>query len=156
MSLDNIRVSDQAREQLIRLKRHTGISQWNILCRWAFCTSLADATPPANVRIVTDSPIEMTWKVFGGQYQEVYLALLKQRCKDDGLDTDEEALAQQLRLHLHRGIGTLAGSRSLRSISDLTVRGLRDLDMEASDDRSPPPQDGDSSNRLVTAAETSP
>jgi hypothetical protein len=26
--------------QLIRLKTRTGITQWNILCRWAFCLSL--------------------------------------------------------------------------------------------------------------------
>lgn len=146
MSLDTIRLSDQAREQLIRLKRYTGIGQWNILCRWAFCTSVADSTPPANVRIVTDSPIEMTWKVFGGQHHEIYLALLKQRCLDDALDTDEETLSQQLRLHLHRGIGALAGSRALRTISDLAARGLRGLDLEVPDDRSAPAQDGDSTS----------
>ena len=42
MSLKQIRLSSQAKEQLIRLKTRTGIQQWNILCRWAFCLSLAE------------------------------------------------------------------------------------------------------------------
>ena len=31
--LDNIRLSQKAKDQLIRLKRHTGIEHWNVLCR---------------------------------------------------------------------------------------------------------------------------
>ena len=41
----------QAKEQLIRLKTRTGIPQWNILCRWAFCLSLAEPTPPTPIEI---------------------------------------------------------------------------------------------------------
>jgi DNA sulfur modification protein DndE len=36
MSLKQFRLSAQAKEQLIRLKTRTGITQWNVLCRWAF------------------------------------------------------------------------------------------------------------------------
>lgn len=81
MSLDHIRLSNQAKEQLIRLKRSTGIKNWNVLSRWAFCASLADKTPPGGSKIATDSSVEMSWKVFGGEYQDVYLALLKERCE---------------------------------------------------------------------------
>ena len=47
MSIKQVRLSTQAREQLIRLKTRTGIPHWNVLCRWAFCLSLRQATPPA-------------------------------------------------------------------------------------------------------------
>ena len=80
MSLEHIRVSKQAREQLIRLKRFTGIEHWNVLCRWAFCRSLAEPSVPPPARIVTDSNVEMSWRVFGGRQHEIYLALLKERC----------------------------------------------------------------------------
>jgi DNA sulfur modification protein DndE len=41
MLIDSVRVSKQARDQLITLRRRTGIENWNVVCRWAFCASLA-------------------------------------------------------------------------------------------------------------------
>ncbi len=119
MSLKQIRLSAQAKEQLIRLKMKTGIGQWNILCRWAFCLSLRQPSPPALVEVPADSNVEMTWQVFGGEAQELYLALLKERCTRDGLGTTEEELARWFRLHLHRGIAYLATPNTLRTIADL-------------------------------------
>src|SRR5437764_14902609 len=119
MSIKQIRLSGQGRDQLIRLKRRTGITQWNILCRWAFCLSLRQGTPPTPIEVPADSNVEMSWQVFGGECQELYLALLKERCERDGLGTSEEVLGRQLRLHLHRGIGYLAAPQSIRSIGDL-------------------------------------
>jgi DNA sulfur modification protein DndE len=122
MTLDHIRVSEHARDQLMRLKRPTGIQHWNVLCRWAFCVSLSDPSVPTPAKIPSDSSVEMTWKVFGGAYDEIYMALLKERCKDDGLGTSDEVIATQFRLHLHRGIGILAADRRLRNIGDLVRR----------------------------------
>lgn len=122
MSLEHIRLSTQAKEQLIRLKRATGVKTWNTLCRWAFCISLADASMPTEKKIPTDSSVEMSWKVFGGAYQDIYLALLKQRCKRDRLDTSSETLAEQFKLHLHRGIAQLSGDRNIKTIASLLAR----------------------------------
>ncbi len=61
----------------------------------------------------------MSWHVFGGDAHEIYLALLKERCAQDGLGTSDEVLARQFRLHLHRGISYLATPRTIGSISDL-------------------------------------
>jgi DNA sulfur modification protein DndE len=119
MSIKQIKLSAQAREQLIRLKTRTGIGQWNILCRWAFCLSLRQPTPPTPVEIDSNSNVEMTWHVFAGEAHELYMALLKERCSRDGLETSEEVLARQFRLHLHRGIGYLATPQAIRSVSDL-------------------------------------
>ena len=119
MSVKQIRLSTHAKEQLIRLKTRTGISQWNILCRWAFCLSLSEPTPPTPIEIPADSNVEMTWTVFGGEWHELYLALLKERCVRDGLETSPETLNRQLRLHVHRGIGYLATPNKIRSVGDL-------------------------------------
>lgn len=115
--IEHIRLSQQAKDQLLKLKRKTGIQHWNTLCRWAFCISLAEPSVPAPAKHPSDSSVEMTWKVFGGAYAETYLALLKQRCWQDGLGEVDEVLAQQFRLHLHRGIGYLAAERQLTNIS---------------------------------------
>ena len=119
MTIDNIRVTQQARDQLITLKRRTGIGQWNVLCRWALCRSLAEPATPPNVKLVLDSNVEMTWRTFAGDQGEVYWALLRMRAHRDGLGMDEETLAQQFRLHLHRGIGYLVGDSSLKDLTAL-------------------------------------
>lgn len=96
--IDRIRISQNAREQLLKLKRSTHIENWNVLCRWALCKSLAEPTPPSIINIVTDSNVEMTWQVFAGNLSDILIVALKQRCHNDGLDTDKETLATQLRL----------------------------------------------------------
>lgn len=117
--IDRIRISQNAREQLLKLKRATHIENWNVLCRWALCKSLAEPTPPSIINIVTDSNVEMTWQVFAGNLSDILIVALKQRCYNDGLSTDKETLATQFRLHLHRGIGYLAGDRNIKRLEDL-------------------------------------
>lgn len=120
MIVENIRLSQQAKEQLVQLKRHTGITQWNILCRWALCLSLAEKKIPQDKDIQLDSSVEMTWKTFGGARHELYTAAVKQRCKNDGISLTEKNLQKYFRLHLHRGISYLASPNMVRSIEDLT------------------------------------
>lgn len=117
--IEHIKLSQQARDQLVKLKRATKIEHWNILCRWAFCVSMAEASVPLPLKIPADSSVEMSWKIFAGQYQDVYLALLKERCLQDRLGSDDETLATQFRLHLHRGIGYLASDKRITTITAL-------------------------------------
>ena len=119
--IERIRLSQTAKDRLTKLKRNTKIEQWNILCRWALCLSLAEASKPSLVNIPADSNVEMTWNVFGGEIADVLLIALKQRCHQDGLDTDKETLKQQLRSHLHRGIGYLAGDSDLNVVLSVWV-----------------------------------
>lgn len=119
MPIEHIRISQQAKEHLIKLKRYTGIEHWNVLCRWAFCLSMAEPTIPSDIKIPADSNVEMTWKVFGGEHHELLAVLLKERCLQDHLESDEETLAYQFRLHLHRGIAYLAGDPNLKNIQNL-------------------------------------
>lgn len=119
-NLENVRLSNDAKNRLISLKRKTGISQWNILCRWAFLLSLSEKNRPPQTDIVTDSNVEMSWRTFTGSgNEELFIALIKMRCLRDNLPIDDVTLAQQFKLHLHRGIGYLATSEKIKSLSDL-------------------------------------
>jgi len=122
--IERVRLAQTAEEQLIKLKRSTKIKQWNILCRWAFCRSLAEPSVPSPVPIKTDSAVEIAWNVFGGEIADILLIALKQRCHQDGLDTESETLKQQFTLHLHRGIGYLAGDNNIQQIEDLVAFSL--------------------------------
>jgi DNA sulfur modification protein DndE len=117
--VDRVRISQAAKDQLIKLKRVTKIDQWNILCRWALCQSLAESSLPSPVAIPTDSNVEMTWQVFGGAISDLLIIALRQRCSNDGLGVHSEVLAAQFRLHLHRGIGYLSASSRIKSMEQL-------------------------------------
>lgn len=79
--IETVKVSEKARIQLITLKKRTGIQNWNVLCRWAFCLSLKEETPLPNETIITDSSVEMTWRTFTGGEENLYLNLLMYRAK---------------------------------------------------------------------------
>lgn len=117
--VDRIKLSQTAKDQLLKLKRTTKIDQWNILCRWALCCSLAESTPPSPVYLPADSNLEMTWQVFGGAIADLLLIALKQRCHNDGLPVDKETLATQFRLHLHRGIAYLVSDPTIKRTDHL-------------------------------------
>ena len=119
--IERVRISQTAEDQLIKLKRSTKIKQWNVLCRWALCRSLAESSVPSPVPIKTDSSVEIAWNVFGGEIADILLIALKQRCYQDGLGTDLDTLKQQFTLHLHRGIGYLAGDTNIKHIEDLVM-----------------------------------
>ncbi|MCY4211964.1 MAG: DNA sulfur modification protein DndE [Gammaproteobacteria bacterium] len=119
-SLENIRLSNETKDRLSNLKRKTGLSQWNILCRWAFCLSIAEKSLPQQVDIVTDSNVEMSWRTFAGAgNEELLMALLKVRCLQDDLPIDGQTLVKQFKLHLHRGVGYLSTTGKIKSLSDL-------------------------------------
>lgn len=117
--IERIRLSQSGKDQLLKLRRFTKIDQWNIICRWGFCRSLAEPSMPSPVPIPADSNVELTWDVFGGEMADILIIALKQRCYNDKLGTDKETLAKQFRLHLHRGIGYLAGDPNIKKIEDL-------------------------------------
>ncbi len=124
MTIEHIKLSEQAKDQLVKLKRWTGIKNWNVLCRWGFCVSLREPTAPQIAKIPADSSVEMTWKVFGGVHADIYWALLVDRCRRDGIETTPENLNLVFRQHVHRGIAYLAADRSIRSIAHLVERSL--------------------------------
>ena len=123
--VDAVRVDERAKIQLMTLKRRTGVKNWNVLCRWALCASLAEPSVPADQEIGTLSNVEMSWSTFGGPSADVYAAIIQARCEVDGIPQTPEALAKQFRLHLHRGITYLVGTEDTKTLSGLIALALR-------------------------------
>src|SRR5687767_7062495 len=98
MLIDNIRLGQQSRDQLIRLKRITGIENWNVLCRWAFCLSIADKNTPPRIKGGGDTAVDISWKTFAGEHADVYAALLIQRAHDESMSPSREVLSEMARI----------------------------------------------------------
>lgn len=81
--------------------------------------SIAEPALPSTVELGPDSNVEMSWQVFGGEYQELYEALIVARCLQDELDITPEIINKQFRLHVHRGITYLLASNYIRSLEAL-------------------------------------
>lgn len=125
MLSERIHISERGRRELIVLKRRTGMSQWNHLCRWALCVSLADPNPPPEVDLETLSSVEMSWQTFAGADADIYRAMLLVRCRRDGVALTPEAVGRALHLHLHRGITRLYGAPNVRSMADFVEAARR-------------------------------
>ena len=126
MIVKQVRLSQRSKEKLSRLKGKTGIKNWNILCRWALCYSLSEKTIPTDVQIPTDSNLEMSWYTFGGEYSELYDALIRAWCIEMGLPTDEETLSKYFHLNLERGIAHLSGTGFIKSLDDLIALSVKE------------------------------
>jgi DNA sulfur modification protein DndE len=122
--LENIRVSARSREILINLKRKTGIANWNIICRWALCDSLANPNRPVTATGLTESNIEMSWETFAGDYSEILLAIFYKRAYQDGISGGRHEDAKYFKSHLERGISQLQNAKTLR---DLLAKSLTRL-----------------------------
>ena len=110
--IETVRLSDKARQQLINIKKRTGIPNWNVICRWAFTTSLAEDSKILDENIIANSNIEMQWKTFTGGNEKLYMALLLTKAKIDKWPTDNDSISTYFKLHLHRGISYLNGKNA--------------------------------------------
>jgi DNA sulfur modification protein DndE len=117
-SIETIRLGADTKIQLSTLKRRTDIENWNVLCRWAFCLSLADRVSIRERSERGGGAIEMSWKTFAGEYDEIFRLLLVDRCQRDHGCTDRETMSKVLRQHIARGAARLVSRRSMKSISD--------------------------------------
>ena len=117
--VEHIRLSKQARDQLITLKRHTGIRHWNVLCRWAYCLSIAEPSAPPLTKMSGDLGVEIAWPVFAGEHSEALLCLLKWRCHKDEIPMNETSCSTYLRCHIQRGLSYLTADKRIRNIGSL-------------------------------------
>ena len=115
MIVKHFKLSQPEKDRLIRIKAKTGLQNWNVLCRWALCWSLAEPSIPG---------VEMDWSTFAGEYSEIYEAIIRQRCVNDSLGDDEKTLAKYFRLHLNRGINHYSTRDVLKNCSDLLKSAL--------------------------------
>lgn len=119
MILRQIKLSQQERFKLIKIKSRTGIETWNVICRWALCLSLMDESIPYGPDVPSDSSLEMSWATFGGENQEIYDALFRERCRKDGIENDPVAIGKYFRLHLQRGINALAAKTGPNNVMEM-------------------------------------
>lgn len=119
MIVKQIRLSNRAKERLSRLKGKTGIKNWNVLCRWAYCYSLKENTIPTPENIDADSNVEMSWYTFAGEYSDLYEALIIVWCKKMNIPTDNDTMAKYIKMHIERGISYLSGTNFIKELDDL-------------------------------------
>ncbi len=119
LTIDTIRLSDKQKSHLVTLKRKTGIENWNVLCRWALCMSLAEDSAPPVEDIPSDSNVEMSWKVFAGEYANIYLAVLRQTYQKQSPQLEGVDFGDFIKLHLNRGISYFMSNNALTIKRDL-------------------------------------
>jgi DNA sulfur modification protein DndE len=118
IAIDTVRLDTETKNQFLTLKRRTGIENWNVLARWAFCVSLSDLSPVRKNPGVGAGAIEMSWRTFTGEADLVYWALLFHRCRRESEEVTRETLSETLRLHIGRGAARLVSDRKMKSIAD--------------------------------------
>ena len=104
--IDKVRLSYKEKNSIARMKGKTGLDNWNVFARWAFCYSLS---LDEEVIFVADDKldVEMTWMVFAGKNFKVYEDLLVQECSRLNLEITKSNLTKVLRFHLRNGINKM-------------------------------------------------
>lgn len=115
-----LRLGADVRDNITTIKRRTGITNSNVVCRWALCRSLAESSIPTNPPS-QDSAVEMTWKVFSGAAGDLYWWLLKMHCHERDVPLDESSLNTMLRAHIARGVSYLVGDKTMRDAPSLAM-----------------------------------
>ena len=118
MKLNRLRVCQEVSKRLSHLKGRTGLTP-NLLCRIGFCLSLNDPTVPDPADYPPDSDREIDRHTLTGQWDRLFVALIKVRSEQDGLPTDDDAVALQFRAHVNRGVLLLY--KQIRSLQDLAI-----------------------------------
>ena len=115
MRITKIRLTKDASNRLRFLAGKTGVSP-NLLCRVGFCVSLSEPKPP-NPRDFPEEDREFNRYTLLGEYDALFVALLRQRLHRDGLNTKD--VAGHFRAHMNRGIVLL--QQRVRTVADLAM-----------------------------------
>lgn len=118
---ETLRLGKQSRDNLIKIKRVTGIEHWNIICRWAFLVSIREPTRPVLPPESTEGGVEIAWKVFAGDLADVLASLTCLRMQEEESTAEYDGSAA-IRAHVTRGLGYLASGTDTRSIADFFKR----------------------------------
>jgi DNA sulfur modification protein DndE len=113
MRANKIRLCKEASDRLKHLKARTGLTP-NLLSRFGFCLSLSDPAIP-NPEQFQDEDREFNRYTLLGEWDDLYVALLRQRLARDRIAYDQ--LEKQFVAHLNRGILSLFGL--VKNTSDL-------------------------------------
>jgi DNA sulfur modification protein DndE len=118
MKLNRLRLCAEVSNRLSILKGRTGVTP-NVLCRIGFCLSLNDPSIPDPNDYPSDTDKEIDRHTLTGPWDQLFVALIKERCCHDGLLLSDDELAAQFRAHVNRGVLLLY--KRVRSINDLAL-----------------------------------
>lgn len=108
LTLKRLRFCKEADNWLRVLKSRTGVTP-NILCRLGFTLSLDEPGNPNPEKFPEDSDREINRYTLLGEYDAIYVALLRQRLIDDDISLESQAaFNDQFRAHMNRGVLLLA------------------------------------------------
>ena len=112
MKFSRIKLSAKSQNLLGRLKARTGLTP-NLLARFALCLSIKEkSSPVASQYDKEGNDIEPA--VLFGEYESLYLGLMKNRLNKDRLSESE--LNEMTRCHINRGV--IALSPRIQNIGD--------------------------------------
>lgn len=113
-------LSEQGRNNVITIKRRTGLEGNNVIARLGYCYSLSVDSPPTPMLLNGPrSTMEMTWDTFAMGSGPPLILALKVYCRQHGIPTDELSFAEQFGMHVDRGVGYIAGDPRIQSIETL-------------------------------------
>ncbi|RMG70437.1 MAG: DNA sulfur modification protein DndE [Chloroflexi bacterium] len=115
MKLTRLKVCQEADQRLRYLKAVTGLRP-NVLCRLGFCLSLNEPQIPTPDDYPQDSDRELNRYTLTGEWDDYYIALLRERCAYDGLNLDTD-LEDYFRAHINRGVLLLF--QRVKNLSDI-------------------------------------
>ena len=121
--IERVKLTAAAKNQLVALKRRTGIEHNNVLCRHALCLSLANPSIPPKENFNFSGGVEIDWRTFTGGNEGLYYNLLVVRLLNDREQVSPDAVRQALLHHVHRGLSYLASRRE----EDLLIELARTL-----------------------------
>ena len=114
--VETVRISQQGRDILLKIKRRTGLARWNDIARAALCRSLNNKSAPPIPEKGWDTAIEIEWKTFAGEIGDELTSITLIRAIQDGANIDEKtAVSTYFRAHIERGI------TSLQNVKDLSM-----------------------------------
>ena len=114
-TIDLLRTSANVRNSLTRIKTITGIPNWNIICRWAFCLSLKQTSLPREVDEKLDG-IEIDYDTLVGKNKSIYTQLLINNLISHKVEIDKKNLTKYLYAHVNRGVNIIYTNK-LKDIS---------------------------------------
>jgi len=116
-TIDILRTSSNVKSSLTRIKTITGISNWNIICRWAFCLSLKQTSLPREVEEKLDG-VEIDYDTLVGKNKSIYTQLLINNLVTHNVAVDKKNLTKYLYAHVNRGVNIIYTNK-LKNISEL-------------------------------------
>ena len=117
INIDVLRTSMNVKNSLSRIKTLTGIPNWNIICRWAFCLSIKQTSLPREVEEKLDG-VEIDYDVLFGKNKPIYTQLLINNLNAHNVAVDKKNLTKYLYAHVNRGVNIIYTNK-LKDISGL-------------------------------------